>query len=293
MAGDWIKIRHTLPDDPRVMRMAMGMGADRDRVLGLLVRFWVWADQHTEDGMIKGVAGGELVDGLLGAPGFTAALEDAGWLRATDGGYELPRFEEHCSETAKKRARNRQWMQTKRATSTTRKEEKSGRAASTTGPQNDHKKTTRRPQNVHTSSTPEKRREEKRIEEKRRVKNHSSSSSGRVGSSVYNLESGSSAPDFQKNQSTQPSRLARDREQWLQGFLLRIATAFGWTPDVALGQRDAMMANGLRLVDRKDRDECRDRAIELVDGVMGRGLKKPVARWQKMFNERFPARKGV
>ena len=103
MAGDWLKMRHDLADDPAVIRVAADLGIDEDAVLGKCFRLWSWADRHTTDGQASGI-GLAWVDRLTRCDGFGAALVRAGWLDELDGGLCFPRFDRHCSDTAKQRA---------------------------------------------------------------------------------------------------------------------------------------------------------------------------------------------
>jgi len=103
MAGDWLKMRHDLADDPAVIRVASELAIDEDMVIGKLFRLWSWADRHTVEGEADGI-GMAWVDRLTRCDGFGAALERAGWLEKTAGGLLFPRFHRHCSDTAKARA---------------------------------------------------------------------------------------------------------------------------------------------------------------------------------------------
>ncbi|MBU6222675.1 MAG: hypothetical protein KGR24_07980 [Planctomycetes bacterium] len=103
MAGDWLKMRHDLADDPAVIRVASLLGVDEDAVIGKLFRLWSWADRHTASGDAEGL-GLAWVDRLARCPGFGAALVRAGWLVESEAGLSFPRFDRHCSDTAKARA---------------------------------------------------------------------------------------------------------------------------------------------------------------------------------------------
>jgi hypothetical protein len=103
MAGDWLKMRHDLADDPAVIRLGSACGIDEDAVLGKLFRLWCWVDRHTTDGRAEGV-GAPWVDRLSRCEGFGAALVRVGWLEECDGGLMFPKFHRHCSDTAKQRA---------------------------------------------------------------------------------------------------------------------------------------------------------------------------------------------
>lgn len=145
MAGEWIKLEHATEDKPEVLRMARRLKLDRDLVLGKLVRFWCWLDANCVDGVVDGVVSTD-VDALVSQDGFAAALEAVGWLECDDTHecIRIPNFDDHNSESAKKRA-----LKGKRQTSWRRK-----RDASVDGPVD------------APPSTPASTREEKRREEK-------------------------------------------------------------------------------------------------------------------------------
>ena len=103
MAGDWIKVRWNLHDDPDVIALAAAVGMDEYRAVGCLVKLWAWADQHSTDGYAAGVTLAR-IDHLVEAPGFAAALLDIEWLAEEDGGVSIPKFERHNSKSAKSRA---------------------------------------------------------------------------------------------------------------------------------------------------------------------------------------------
>lgn len=113
MAGDWLKMRHDLADDPAVIRVAAELSIDEDMVIGKLFRLWSWADRHTTEGEADGI-GMSWVDRLTRCEGFGAALERAGWLAKTAGGLCFPRFHRHCSDTAKARALSSERMKRSR-----------------------------------------------------------------------------------------------------------------------------------------------------------------------------------
>jgi hypothetical protein len=103
MAGDWIKMRMDLPDDPAVVRIAAAAGISEDEVVGKLHRLWCWADRHTTDGSAPGI-NSAWVDRYVGAKGFSEAMASAGWLDISATGISFPGFEKHNGQTAKRRA---------------------------------------------------------------------------------------------------------------------------------------------------------------------------------------------
>ena len=79
MAGDWIKMRSNLWDDPRVARMCDLTNERESAIVGGLYWLWATADQHSEDGIMLGLTL-RAIDRKTGIPGFGEALVSAGWL---------------------------------------------------------------------------------------------------------------------------------------------------------------------------------------------------------------------
>ncbi len=103
MAGDWIKMREDLPEDPAVIAIAAATGLDEYGVVGRLHKFWTWTGRHTLDGNARGVTV-SWIDRYLHAEGFAAAMIAAGWLVETSDGVSQPNFERHNGQAAKQRA---------------------------------------------------------------------------------------------------------------------------------------------------------------------------------------------
>lgn len=99
----WIKIEHTLPDKPEVIRIAAELRIDQDAVTGKLLRLWIWADQNTVDGESMTITEA-FIDRLTGQKKFAKAMRTAGWLEGADGALTFPGFHRHNGETAKGRA---------------------------------------------------------------------------------------------------------------------------------------------------------------------------------------------
>ena len=105
MAGDWIKVQKSTPNDPRIVRMASALKADRYRILGGTIAAWILFDEHTDDGMIIGYTP-EILDELIGFAGLAKAMESVGWLEIGDNYLKVPGFEQHNGQSAKRRARD-------------------------------------------------------------------------------------------------------------------------------------------------------------------------------------------
>lgn len=103
MAGDWIKMRTSLGDDPAVTHIALHLRISSDTVVGKLHRIWSWTDQHSDDGTCH-LATAEWLDDYVRQPGFAAAMASAGWLVITENSLVFPGYCEHNGATAKARA---------------------------------------------------------------------------------------------------------------------------------------------------------------------------------------------
>ena len=102
MAGNWIKLRHDIFDDPDVRRLGRLTGLDQDQVVGKVARLWSWADRHGVNGRLDAEL--EDVDDQVGKVGFGAALVSVGWLESQEAGIVIPNWERHFSDSAKVRA---------------------------------------------------------------------------------------------------------------------------------------------------------------------------------------------
>lgn len=102
MAGDWIKMRGNLWDDPRVAKICDLTDAGEAAVVGGLYWLWATADQHSEDGIMLGLTL-RAIDRKTGIAGFGDALVSAGWLLDSCDGVQIVRFEEHNGKSAKRR----------------------------------------------------------------------------------------------------------------------------------------------------------------------------------------------
>lgn len=104
MAGDWIKMRADLRRHPKVVRMASALDADKFRVIGGLHAVWSLFDEQTEDGLLKGYSP-KALDEEIAWPGFSDAMQGIDWLfYDPEFGLELPEFDEHNGQSAKRRA---------------------------------------------------------------------------------------------------------------------------------------------------------------------------------------------
>lgn len=103
MAGDWIKMRGNLWDDPRVSRLVDLTDSSEAAVIGALYWLWATADQHTEDGIMPGLSLRQ-IDRKTGVKGIGDAMVAIGWLADHPDGVRIINFEDHNGASAKKRA---------------------------------------------------------------------------------------------------------------------------------------------------------------------------------------------
>ena len=107
MAGDWIKMRGNLWDDPRVSRLCDLTDQSEAAIVGALYWLWATADQHTEDGVMPGLTLRQ-IDRKTGVQGFGAALCQIGWLEDNPDGVRIVNFEDHNGTSAKRRCTDAQ-----------------------------------------------------------------------------------------------------------------------------------------------------------------------------------------
>jgi len=102
MAGDWIKMRSNLWDDPRIAKLCDITDQSEAAIVGGLYWLWATADQHSEDGLMHGLTL-RAIDRKTGIQGLGEALVVAGWLEDHPEGVRIVRFDEHNGASAKKR----------------------------------------------------------------------------------------------------------------------------------------------------------------------------------------------
>jgi len=102
MAGDWIKMRGNLWDDPRITRLCDLTEQSEATVIGALYWLWATADQHSQDGELPGLTA-RGIDRKTGVPEFAAALVAIGWLADGADGVRIVNFTDHNGTSAKRR----------------------------------------------------------------------------------------------------------------------------------------------------------------------------------------------
>lgn len=103
MAGDWIKMRTDLADDPAVVGMAAMLKTTEFDIVGRLHCLWSWADKHTTTGAISHI-NQKWIDKHVSKPGFAKSMCAVGWLICHENSVTFPRFERHNGASAKSRA---------------------------------------------------------------------------------------------------------------------------------------------------------------------------------------------
>ena len=103
MAGDWIKMRSNLAQDPAVISTANALNCSEFKIVGLLHWLWSWADGHTIDGRADGVDC-KWINRQTHTDGFCEALAKTGWLIIDEEGLTIPGFDKHNGASAKSRA---------------------------------------------------------------------------------------------------------------------------------------------------------------------------------------------
>ena len=102
MAGEWIKMRTNLWDDPRISKLCDITDQSEAAIVGGLYWLWAMADEHTESGILPGLTS-RAIDRKTGVQGLGQGLVDIGWLADHPEGVRIVGFEEHNGTSAKKR----------------------------------------------------------------------------------------------------------------------------------------------------------------------------------------------
>lgn len=103
MAGEWIKVRTNLWDDPRIGQLCELTDQGEAAIIGGLYWLWATADEHSSDGLLHGMTT-RTIDRKTGVQGLGKALVTIGWLAESEEGVTIIRFDEHNGSSAKARA---------------------------------------------------------------------------------------------------------------------------------------------------------------------------------------------
>jgi len=103
MAGEWIKMRTNLWNDPRVSHLCDLTGCEEAAVIGGLYWLWSTADDHSADGILPGLTPAAIAR-KTGVRDLGIALVRIGWIEETEDGVRILRFDDHNGTSAKNRA---------------------------------------------------------------------------------------------------------------------------------------------------------------------------------------------
>jgi hypothetical protein len=115
MSEDWIPISVALPSKPEVIRIATLTKRSPDEVVGVLIRFWSWAQQHSSDGTFPGMTKAMAAAACHISDKILDAMELVGWLTSTEYGISIPNFDRWLGRGAKARFLERQKKRIQRA----------------------------------------------------------------------------------------------------------------------------------------------------------------------------------
>jgi hypothetical protein len=91
MADEWLKVRIGLFNDVEVFAIARALNVSQDFVIINLIKFWIWADTQTEDGVIKNMTRKGLIELMLSKHAATAfPIVDMEALLESSGGNSPP-----------------------------------------------------------------------------------------------------------------------------------------------------------------------------------------------------------
>jgi len=105
MAGDWIPIACDIHAKPETVRIAAALRRSTDEVVGMLVRFWAWAQSQSSDGTLEGLDIVMAAAACHVSTKFLESLASVGWLVQTDHGLVIPNFDRWMGNSAKARLR--------------------------------------------------------------------------------------------------------------------------------------------------------------------------------------------
>lgn len=100
-----IRVCHELPAKAEVYEIASHLDLDVNATIGVLVRVWIWADQHTSDGW--SMHSPKLLESIIGVPGLIQALESVGWLELPGSGFRFPGLDRYTGDGRTSKARRR------------------------------------------------------------------------------------------------------------------------------------------------------------------------------------------
>jgi hypothetical protein len=103
MAGDWIKMREALHEDPAVIAMGEMLETRPEHIVGYCHKFWSWVSRNCHGDTVTGFSI-EALESVLNLPGFLGMMCQVGWLEYDDAKtIAIPKFDRHLSQGAKSR----------------------------------------------------------------------------------------------------------------------------------------------------------------------------------------------
>ena len=91
-----IRVCHELVNKAEVYEIASALDLDVNATVGILIRVWIWADQHTSDGHSRHHHG--VLESIIGVPGLTEALNRVGWIELLDKGFRFPNLDRYTGD---------------------------------------------------------------------------------------------------------------------------------------------------------------------------------------------------
>ena len=105
--ADWIPWTRGLPLKPEIAHLARLLNISRYEATCRCMAVWEWADENTVDGNARNALPA-LLDDVAGVTGFGHAMLQVGWLQADSDGLIFPNWDRWNTNSAKKRAQNRE-----------------------------------------------------------------------------------------------------------------------------------------------------------------------------------------
>lgn len=95
MATSWIPAATNLARKPKVLGFARAGGICRHAATGLLVDFWGYVSEESNEGFIADIALADLPSLIGGNSEFWSAVAAAGWVSEADGGLQVAENKDH------------------------------------------------------------------------------------------------------------------------------------------------------------------------------------------------------
>ena len=95
MATSWIPAATNLARKPKVLGFARAGGICRHAATGLLVDFWGYVSEESNEGFIADIALADLPSLIGGSHEFWSAVAAAGWVSEVEGGIQVAENKDH------------------------------------------------------------------------------------------------------------------------------------------------------------------------------------------------------